>query len=158
MACNCNNADPNCEPCAFCTPPGVKCLPDCNPQDPCPEKIDLCCVAHSGEFCFEGGIKEQEPLCQLLVSFLSVEFPDSECCRLEMSIDLLSQTSVVTTSTTSTTSTTTTTTSRSTTTSSTTSTTSTTTSTTRRPGIGVILCYDLFGVDPTNVCSCITPS
>ena len=47
MACNCNNADPNCEPCAFCTPPGVKCLPDCNPEDPCPDPIDLCCVLHS---------------------------------------------------------------------------------------------------------------
>jgi hypothetical protein len=140
MSCNCNNADPNCEPCAFCTPPGVKCLPDCNPQDPCPEKIDLCCVLNSGPDYPCSNIENGDKLCDLLLQFLEVEFPDSECCRLEMSIDLLAESSVTTT-TTSTTSTTTTTTTSGPTTTSTTSTTSTTTSTTATAGLqSVQLC------------------
>lgn len=112
MACNCNNADPNCEPCAFCTPPGVVCLPDCNPEDPCPEKIDLCCVLNSGPDYPCSNIEHGQPLCELIEQFFEIEFPASECCRLEMSIDLLSQTpsTPTTTSTTSTSTTTTTTT------------------------------------------------
>ena len=100
MSCNCNTADPNCEPCAFCTPPGVKCLPDCNPEDPCPEKIDLCCIMYSGpdEPC--SNITTGMPLCDLIDQFFEVEFPASECCRLEMSIDLLPTVSTTTTTTT----------------------------------------------------------
>jgi hypothetical protein len=122
MSCNCNTADPNCEPCAFCTPPGVKCLPDCNPPDPCPEEIDLCCVRHSGEDELCSDITNGEPLCELLIKLLEVEIPD--CCELEMSIDLLSTPIPLPTTTTSTTSTTTT---------SSTSTTSTSTTTTKTP-------------------------
>ena len=106
MSCNCNTADPNCEPCAFCTPPGVKCLPDCNPEDPCPEKIDLCCIMYSGpdEPCSD--ITTGMPLCDLIDQFFEVEFPASECCRLEMSIDLLPTVSTTTTTTSTTTTTT----------------------------------------------------
>lgn len=154
MSCNCNTADPNCEPCAFCTPPGVTCLPDCNPEDPCPEKIDLCCVLHSGEDQPCSEIVQGEPLCELLVKFLEIEFPDSECCRLEMSIDLLSSTATSTTTTTS--STTTSTTSSTTTSSSTTS--STTTSTTQAPGTGIILCYTSSSLQISTICNCIQPA
>lgn len=144
MSCNCNTADPNCEPCAFCTPPGVKCLPDCNPPDPCPEEIDLCCVRHSGEDQPCSDIENGEPLCDLLIKFLEVEFPDSECCRLEMSIDLLA--TPITPSTTTTTSTTSTTTSS-------TSTTSTSTSTTKAP---FQLCYNTQNC--TISCGCLEVS
>jgi len=154
MSCNCNNADPNCEPCAFCTPPGVRCLPDCDSEDPCPEKIDLCCVRNSGPDYPCSDIATGDPLCDLLLQFLEIEFPDSECCRLEMSIDLLPLTTTTTTTTTS--STTTTTTSRPTTTS-TTSTTSTTTSTTRAPGTGIVLCYTSSILEISTICNCIQP-
>lgn len=143
MSCNCNNADPNCEPCAFCTPPGVKCLPDCNPEDPCPEKIDLCCVRNSGPDYPCSDIANGDPLCDLILQFLEIEFPDSECCRLEMSIDLLEPTSAITTTTTSTTSTT-----------STTTTSSTTTSTTQAPGTGIVLCYTSSILEISAICNC----
>lgn len=143
MSCNCNTADPNCEPCAFCTPPGVKCLPDCNPPDPCPEEIDLCCVKHSGEDQPCSDIESGEPLCELLIKFLEVEFPDSECCRLEMSIDLLATPITPSTTTTSTTSTTT----------SSTSTTSTTTSTTKTP---LQFCYSVESC--SFACGCVETS
>ena len=89
MSCNCKLSSSSCEPCAFCTPQGVRCLPDCNPKDPCSEKIDLCCVLHSGESQPCSGIVSGEPLCDLLIKFLELEFPNNECCVLEMSIDLL---------------------------------------------------------------------
>lgn len=152
MSCTCNNADPNCEPCAFCTPPGVKCLPDCNPEDPCPDPIDLCCVLHSGEDQPCSEIVHGEPLCDLLIKFLEVEFPDSECCILEMSIDLLSSTAVSTTTTTSSTTTSTTTTSSTTTSSTTTS--STTTTTTQASGTGIELCYTVSNLELSIICNC----
>jgi len=73
MSCNCNNADPNCEPCAFCTPPGVRCLPDCDSEDPCPEKIDLCCVRNSGPDYPCSDIATGDPLCDLLLQFLEIK-------------------------------------------------------------------------------------
>lgn len=142
MACNCNNADPNCEPCAFCTPPGVKCLPDCNPPDPCPEKIDLCCILYSGEDELCSDITNGEPLCELIQKFFEVEFSDSLCCELEMSIDLLPDTLVIPTTTTSSTTSTTT---------STTSTTSTTTTTTKSP---FVFCYTNAPEGCGFVCTC----
>lgn len=82
MSCNCNTANPNCEPCAFCTPPGVKCLPDCNPPDPCPEKIDLCCALYSGENHTCSNILNGDPLCDIILQVLNVVFPPSYCCAL----------------------------------------------------------------------------
>lgn len=151
MACNCNNADPNCEPCAFCTPPGVKCLPDCDPEDPCPEKIDLCCVLHSGEDQPCSDITHGEPLCELLLDILQVEFPPEVCCGLELSIDLILIPPATTTTTTTSTSTTTSTTS---TTTSSTTTTTTTTSTTRNPGVGIQLCYTQLQINIDTICGC----
>lgn len=141
MSCTCNTTDPNCQPCPFCAPSGVKCLPDCNPQDPCPDKIDLCCVRHSGQDEPCSDIENGQPLCELVLKFLDIEFPQEECCALEMSIDLLAQplTTTTTTSTTSTTSTTT----------SSTSTTSTTTTTTVA---AISFCYSTVGC--TQACSC----
>jgi hypothetical protein len=156
MACNCNSADPNCEPCAICTPPGVICLPDCNPQDPCPEKIDLCCVLNSGPDYPCSDIENGQPLCELIEQFLQIQFPTSDCCRLEMSIDLLNEASPTTTTTSSTTTTTssTTTSTSSTTTSSSTTTTSTTT---RAPGTGTLLCYSASPLEISTICNCIQP-
>lgn len=130
MSCTCKTNNLNCDGCACCTPEGVVGLPDCNPKDPCSEKIDLCCVAYSGEAQPCSHITHQEPLCDLLLNVLNVEFPKEECCALELSIDLLAEASIVTTTTTSTTTSTTSTTS---TTTSTTSTTSSTTTTTVKP-------------------------
>ncbi len=141
MSCNCNTADPNCEPCAFCTPPGVKCLPDCNPPDPCPEEIDLCCVRHSGEDQPCSDISNGEPLCDVIIKLFETAITD--CCELEMSIDLL-VTQVTTTTTTSTTSTTT----------STTSTSSTTTTTTVKESLQ--FCYST--VNCQDACNCIETS
>lgn len=153
MSCNCNTADPNCEPCAFCTPPGVKCLPDCNPQDPCPEKLDLCCVSNTTQDYPCSDISNGQPLCETIIKIFEAEFPESVCCALEMSIDLLADPPITTT--TSTTSTTTTTTTASP-TSTTTSTTSTTTTTTSGPQelIEVGLCQ---GDTCFFACSCEIP-
>ena len=91
MSCNCNQADPNCEKCSICTPPGVECLPDCNPIPFCEEKIDLCCVIHSGKNEDCNNIKKGESLCELLFdTILPKVFPKSDCCKLELSIDLIS--------------------------------------------------------------------
>jgi len=93
MSCNCNTADPLCEPCAICTPPGVRCLPNCNPKDPCEEKIDTCCVIYTGQDLqcntVPNGILTGDPLCDVLVKFLEIEFYDVNCCLLELSIDVL---------------------------------------------------------------------
>lgn len=89
MSCTCNTANPNCEPCAFCTPPGVTCLPDCNPKDPCEEKIDLCCVLHSGEDQLCSDITNGEKLCDLLLKFLAIGFQQNGCCYLRFSLDTL---------------------------------------------------------------------
>lgn len=88
MSCNCNQADPNCEPCSICTPDGVQCLPDCNPLPKCDEIIDLCCVRHSGKDEDCNNIKKGETLCELLFeTILPKAF--SDCCKLELSIDLI---------------------------------------------------------------------
>jgi len=151
MSCNCNAANPNCEPCAICTPPGVKCLPDCNPKEQCEETIDLCCVRYSGVDQDCSDIQNGDPLCELLIKFLEIEFPASECCELEFSIDIIPNSLVTTTTTTSTTTSTTSTSTTSTSTTST-STTSTTSTTTIKPPI--YLCYSL---SSSEVCSCIAP-
>jgi hypothetical protein len=91
MACNCNTSDPNCEPCLQCTPPGVQCLPDCNPKEQCEDVIDLCCVKYSGkdEDCYD--IKKGESLCDLFFDkILPKAFPKDDCCLLQISIDLVS--------------------------------------------------------------------
>ena len=79
MSCTCNKSL-ECEPCAFCTPPGVKCLPDCNPPDPCSEKIDLCCVNFSGESQECANIENEESLCDLIQTFYeALNNPDIFC-------------------------------------------------------------------------------
>lgn len=46
MSCSC--PDKKCNPCAYCLPPGVTNLPDCNPKDPCEKKYDSRCILFSG--------------------------------------------------------------------------------------------------------------
>lgn len=128
MSCTCNKSV-NCEPCAFCTPPGVVCLPDCNPEDPCPEKIDLCCVEFSGQTQPCANIQNTESLCDLIETFFEQGVPTPVFCELEVSVDILP--SPITTSSTTTTST------------STTSTSSSTTTTTAPPGYRHDLCYSV---------------
>ena len=126
MSCNCNTADPNCEPCAFCTPPGVVGLPVCKPEDPCDgKKINLNCTIYSGDDYACYGIYNGAPLYNVLFNLLGRYFVNSNCCSINGVITLPTTTTTSTTSTTSTSTTTTTTASPTTTTS--TSTTSTTT-------------------------------
>lgn len=91
MSCNCNTTSKSCEPCAFCTPPGVTCLPDCNPPDPCEEKIDLCCVNFSGESQECANIQTGESLCDLIETFYEATTKPEIFCQLELTINLLSQ-------------------------------------------------------------------
>lgn len=99
MSCNCNTASKNCDPCSFCTPPGVTGLPQCIPVDPCSEKIDSCCVLFSGDdiACLE--IVKDDQVCDIITKLF-----------LAFSPNCTTTTSTTTTSTTTTSSTTTTTT------------------------------------------------
>jgi hypothetical protein len=137
MSCTCNKSK-TCDPCAFCSPPGVTCLTTCEPVDPCENKIDLSCVVYSGNvtsFC------NVDPRGQTLYSLLLKVFtqsfgdPFTACCLLQGSIELITTTTTSTTSTTTTSTTT-----------STTSTTSTTTTTTRS-----LACYRLVNSNQNSI-------
>jgi len=112
MSCNCNTASKTCEPCAFCTPPGVTGLTTCHPIDPCEDKFALDCVLYSGESynCDITAIPGQSVLSIIAALFQQIAGTPStnDCCGLTGSITMTDITT--TTSSTSTTSTTTTTT------------------------------------------------
>lgn len=117
MSCNCNTANPNCEPCAICTPPGVTGLTTCQPIDPCEEKVNIECVRYTGPNNTCLNVSTNDDLISVLLNILNVYFPQTYCCELEGSTNdptcLLAGTAqpvLSTTTTTSTTSTTTTTT------------------------------------------------
>ena len=80
-SCTCKTS-PLCEPCAFCTPPGVTCLTTCVPPDPCPEKINLDCVLYSGETHTCSDITHLDPLSDVILKILNVLFPSTYCCEL----------------------------------------------------------------------------
>lgn len=131
MSCNCKTTSKSCEPCAFCTPPGVTCLTTCEPIDPCGDisKVDLCCVLYSGNDHPCSDITHNQPLCEILIQVLAVLFPPEYCCALSGVLTVVTTTTTVAPTTTTTSSTTTTTSTTSTTTTTTTSTTTTTTTT-----------------------------
>lgn len=123
MPCNCNNADPLCEPCAICTPPGVTGLTTCEPVDICDgHTADIHCIIYSGIPFPELGVETGDTIISVLQRIFTYFYCD-EC---------------FTTTTTTTTSTTTTT------TTSTTTTSTTTTTTTEAPECGI---YEVTGVD-----------
>lgn len=129
MSCTCNKSK-ICDPCAFCSPPGVTCLTTCEPIDPCESKLDLSCVVYSGNVTSFCNIDPRgKTLYELLLTIFTQSFgnPFTACCLLQGSIELITTTTTTSTSTTTTSTTT-----------STTSTTSTTTTTTR-----ALLCYSL---------------
>lgn len=120
MSCNCNRANPNCEPCAFCIPPGVTDLPVCTPVDICENSpININCVTYSGEDFDCLNVTNGDSLISVLLNILNVYFPEEYCCALEGTVEYIATTTTTSTSTT-TTSTSTTTTSTSTTTTTTT--------------------------------------
>jgi hypothetical protein len=80
MACNCNNADPNCEPCAICTPPGVTGLTTCEPVDPCDKKLDIGCAIYNGDDYPCLGVVNGNSLFSTIFSLLSAVFPN--CCNI----------------------------------------------------------------------------
>lgn len=97
MACNCNNADPNCEPCAICTPPGVTGLTTCEPIDPCDKKLDIGCAFYNGDDYPCLGISNGDPLFSTIFSLLSAVFPN--CCNIGGSIIMGNPTLTTTTTT-----------------------------------------------------------
>jgi len=88
MSCTCNQSI-NCDPCAFCTPPGVTCLTTCAPIDPCQEKIDIDCVIYSGEDHSCSEITNGQPISQIMLQALSLIFPIEECCYFEATVVLI---------------------------------------------------------------------
>jgi len=83
MSCNCKLSSSSCEPCAFCSPPGVTCLTTCEPVDPCDgKKIDLCCVLYSGPDHECSDIITGDPLCEIIIQVLEILFPLDYCCAL----------------------------------------------------------------------------
>jgi len=81
MSCTCKT-NPLCEPCAFCTPPGVTCLTTCVPPDPCPEKINLDCILYSGETHTCSDITHLDPLSGMILKVLDILFPLTYCCNI----------------------------------------------------------------------------
>lgn len=112
MACNCNTASKTCDPCAFCTPPGVTGLTTCQPIDPCEDKLPIDCVLYTGQpYDCEVTVTENESLTSILVSlfqYFATTPSTNECCGIEGDVTFTNITT--TTSSTTTTSTTTTTT------------------------------------------------
>ena len=83
MSCNCNNANKNCEPCAFCTPSGVTGLTTCEPIDPCEQKPDLKCVYYNGPDAECLGIHNGDSLISVLQALLEHFIgPAADCCDL----------------------------------------------------------------------------
>jgi len=132
MACNCNNADPNCEPCAICTPPGVTGLTTCEPIDPCDKKLDIGCAFYNGDDYSCLGITNGDPLFSTIFSLLSAVFPN--CCNIGGTIIMGNPTITTTTTTVSPTTT------------STTKTPTTTSTTTAAP----CSFYEITNTGPTN--------
>ena len=83
MSCNCNTANPKCEPCSVCTPPGVTGLTTCAPVRPCDgDTIDINCVQYSG-IDFECiNTATGDTLISVLLNILNVYFPVETCCEL----------------------------------------------------------------------------
>ena len=87
MSCNCNTANPNCEPCSICTPPGVTGLTTCQPPDPCEgETIDINCVTYSGESFPCVTVQTGDTLIQVLLQLLQNYVPSTFCCDLQGNI------------------------------------------------------------------------
>lgn len=115
MACNCNNANPNCEPCAICTPPGVTGLTTCQPVDPCEKKVPLECVLYSGqEYDCDVVVNTNDTLLSIFSSlfekFKGFSPTVNQCCTLTGAIIMSTTTTTAGPTTTTTSSTTTTTT------------------------------------------------
>ena len=79
MSCNCNTANPKCEPCAFCTPPGVTGLTTCEPIDPCEEKIDLECVKYLGADYSCLDVTTEDSLLSVILKIFDQLYPQSGC-------------------------------------------------------------------------------
>ena len=79
MSCTCKTS-PFCEPCAFCTPPGVTDLKLCVPVDPCPEKINLDCVLYSGDAHTCSSITHLESLTSIILKIFGTIYPNAYCC------------------------------------------------------------------------------
>lgn len=83
MSCNCNNASKTCDPCAFCTPPGVTGLTTCAPVDPCDEQpIDSTCVIYSGTDYECIDVVNGDTLISVLLNILQTYFPSEDCCEM----------------------------------------------------------------------------
>jgi hypothetical protein len=107
MACTCNKTSPNCEPCAFCVPPGVTNLPSCDGDCPCTdESIDLKCVTYTGQGCQYLGFEAGDNIFTVLFSILDVLYPASICCPFQGTVSFVTTTTTTSTTTSTTTTTT----------------------------------------------------
>ncbi len=123
MSCNCNTANPKCEPCMICTPPGVTDLPQCTPPDPCEgQRVNGDCVRYNGKEYDCIPVYSDQSIFVVMFNILEYFYPLSSeyCCGIGGGSVQYVPPTTTTTSTTTT----------STTTSTTTTTTSTTTTTT----------------------------
>lgn len=84
MSCNCNTANPKCEPCSVCTPPGVTGLTTCAPVRPCDgDIIDINCVQYAGADFECINTATGDTLISVLLNILNVYFPAEDCCNIE---------------------------------------------------------------------------
>lgn len=99
MSCNCNNANPTCDPCAFCTPPGVTGLTTCSPIDPCEETIPLDCVLYTGTpYDCAVLVNPNNTLTSILVQLFQYYVgPVDDCCLLEGDLEMRTTTTTTTT-------------------------------------------------------------
>jgi hypothetical protein len=88
MSCTCDKSI-GCDPCAFCSPPGVTCLTTCAPVDPCPEKINMDCVIYSGADHTCSNITHGESISPIMLQALSLIFPIDSCCHFEANSTLI---------------------------------------------------------------------
>lgn len=105
MSCNCNSASKTCDPCMFCTPPGVTGLTTCKPPE-CDKPIDINCVTYTGQDFECLNVATGNTLIQVLLNILETYFPVEECCKIEATVNVYTTTTSTSTSTTTTTSTT----------------------------------------------------
>ena len=89
MSCNCNTANPKCEPCSVCTPPGVTGLTTCAPVRPCDgDTIDINCIQYAGVDFECINTATGDTLISVLLNILNIYFPVEECCNIEATAEL----------------------------------------------------------------------
>lgn len=99
MPCNCNNADPLCESCAICTPPGVTNLTTCEPVDICDgETADIQCLIYTGIDFPEFGVSTGDTIISVMAAILH-QFYCDDCGTTTTTTTIAPSTTTTTTTT-----------------------------------------------------------